>query len=72
MMVACLQTPLFHPQKKSQAIKLLDIMIRAEEEIDRLKEEMFHCIEHFISMYSCLIGKIDELKNNPNSSSNNP
>lgn len=52
---------------KSQAIRLHNIMMRAEEEIGKLKEEMFHCIEHFISVYSCLIGKIEELKNNPNS-----
>ena len=53
---------------KSQAIQLLNAILRAEEEISRLNEEMLNCIEHFVRVYEYLIGKIDQLKtSNPDS-----
>ena len=53
---------------KSQAIRLLNTILRAEEEISRLNEEMLNCIEHFVRVYEYLIGKIDQLKtSNPDS-----
>lgn len=49
---------------KSQAIRLHNNMLRAEEEISRLKEEMSNCVQHFIGIYNNLAGKIVLLMQN--------
>ena len=49
---------------KSQAIRLYNNMLRAEEEINRLKEEMSNCMQYFINIYNHLTSKIISLKQN--------
>ena len=49
---------------KSQAIRLYNNMVRAEEEITRLKEEMSNCIQHFIGIYNYLTTRITSLNQN--------
>lgn len=39
---------------KSQTVRLHHQAARAEEEITRLKEEMNHCVDYYISKYECL------------------
>ena len=47
---------------KSQAVRLYNSKLRAEEEISRLKEEMSNCMEYFTGIYNCLTEKIVSLK----------
>ena len=49
---------------KTQAIRSYNNMLRAEEEITRLKEEMSNCIQYFIGIYNQLTGEIVSLKQN--------
>ena len=49
---------------KSQATRLYNNMLRAEEEITRLKEEMSNCMQHFISIYDYLTRAIVSLNQN--------
>ena len=48
---------------KSQAIRLYNNMLRAEE-ITRLKEKMSNCIQHFIGIYNYLTQTITSLNQN--------
>ena len=57
--VDCLYSESIIPNSvKYQALQFFKQILRAEEEIVRIKDEMLNCVHHYIGAYECLVTQI--------------